>query len=87
LNIRPRTSFNKYARFSALAIQMGVIIGLFTWGGTEMDKAWRYGKFPLFTTILSLSGVAVALYLVLREVIRMGKEEEERDKQKKSDNA
>jgi hypothetical protein len=62
---------------------MGVIIALFTWGGTELDATFRQGKFPLWTTVLSLSGVGISIYLVIREVIKMSNEDEALEKQEK----
>jgi F0F1-type ATP synthase assembly protein I len=70
----PSSPNSKYARFSSLVIQMGVIIGLFSWLGTYLDKTNDSGR--LWTVILSLSGVAIALYLIIREVIKIGKEDE-----------
>lgn len=65
---------SKYARFSGLVIQMGAIIGLFTWFGVWLDGKYNTGQ--LWSIILSLSGVAIALYLVIREVTKISKEDE-----------
>ena len=52
-----------------MAIQMGVIIGLAVWGGSKLDE--RSGnKTPVFTIVLSLAGIAAALYLSLKDFIR-----------------
>lgn len=83
MNIRNRSGYNKYVRFSTLALQMGLIIGLATWGGTEIDEAIGDAKFPIWTLVLSLSGVGGSLYLAIREVIRMGKEEDEENERRK----
>ncbi len=64
---------SKFARFSSLGIQMGVIIGVFTWLGTYLDDRYQM-KTPWWTIGLTLFGVAAALILVIREVIKMGKE-------------
>lgn len=71
---KPKT-FSKYARFSGLGIQMGVIIGLFTWLGTYLDEKYNT-KTPWWTLGLSLFGVAAALYVMIKEVINMNKDEE-----------
>jgi F0F1-type ATP synthase assembly protein I len=61
------------ARFSTVGIQMGIIIGLFTWLGTFLDK--KYETTTAYWTIgLSLFGVFAGLILVIREVIKMNKE-------------
>lgn len=57
-----------YSRYSAIAIEMAVIIILASVGGVKLDKA--IGTEPLFTVILSLLGVAAAIWLVIREAIR-----------------
>jgi ATP synthase protein I len=69
-----RRSISTFARFSAVGIQMGVIIALFTWLGTYLDE--RFGtKTPWWTIGLSLFGVIAGLVLVIREVIKMSKDE------------
>lgn len=67
--------YSKYARFSGLGIQMGVIIGFFSWLGVYLDDKYQ-SKTPWWTIGLSLFGVATGLYLIIREVIKMGKDEE-----------
>ncbi|MDX9903864.1 MAG: AtpZ/AtpI family protein [Bacteroidales bacterium] len=57
-----------YSRYSAIAIEMAVIIILTSLGGVKLDKA--IGTEPLFTVILSLLGVAAAIWLVIREAVR-----------------
>jgi len=57
-----------YAKYSGIFFQMLVIIGGGTWLGSHLDKK-RAGDFPLFTVILSLSAVGIALYLVIKQVL------------------
>lgn len=71
---KPNNSLNQYARFSGVAIQMGVIIGLSAWGGKKLDEQFNLNK-PYLTIVCSLSGVGVALYLIIREIIKMGKKD------------
>ncbi len=58
-----------YLRFSGVAIQMGLII----WAGSELGK-WLDGKYPnddaLYTKIITLASVFLAMYLVISEVVR-----------------
>jgi F0F1-type ATP synthase assembly protein I len=63
---------SSFARFSSLGIQMGVIIAFFTWLGTFLDDYYKLNT-PWWTISLSLFGVMASLYLVIKEVIRMGK--------------
>jgi F0F1-type ATP synthase assembly protein I len=69
---KPNNSLNQYARFSGIAIQMGVIIGVSAWGGKKLDEYFNLNK-PYLTIVCSLVGVAFALYLIIKEVINMGK--------------
>lgn len=71
---KPNNSLNQYARFSGIAIQMGVIIGVSAWGGKKLDKYFNLNK-PYLTIVCSLVGVAFALYLIIKEVINMGKKD------------
>ena len=60
---------NLFFKYSSMAIQMGVIIGLAVWGGSKLDE--RSGnKTPVYTIVLSLAGIAAALYLSLKDFIR-----------------
>lgn len=70
-----KSGISKFARFSGLGIQMGAVIAIFTWLGTYLDKKFA-SKTPLWTIGLSLFGVMAGLYLVIKEVIKMGKEDE-----------
>lgn len=70
---KPRRQINAYAKYSGLAIQMGVIIGGLTWLGVFLDEKYNHGG-KAWTLSLSLFGVFAALYLVIREVINMSKD-------------
>lgn len=54
---------------------MGAIIGFSALGGQKLDEYFLMNK-PYLTIVCSLSGVAFALYLIIREVIKMGKNNE-----------
>ncbi|MDY0342037.1 MAG: AtpZ/AtpI family protein [Lentimicrobium sp.] len=74
-NRRPEgnsNSLNAYARYSAIAIQMGVVIAGCTIGGFKLDQ-WLNLKFPIFTLVLSLLGVSAAIYLLIRTVSKSDK--------------
>lgn len=59
---------NPLFRYGNMAIQMAVIIGLAVWGGQKLDK--RAGsKTPVYTIVLSLVGIAAALYLAIKDLI------------------
>jgi apolipoprotein N-acyltransferase len=71
---KAQSPMSKYARFSGIVIQMGLIIGFFSWLGVFLDGKFSSGK--LWTVVLSLSGVSIALYLIIKEVIKNSKEDE-----------
>lgn len=52
-----------------MAIQMAVVIGLSAWGGQKLDALYAL-QTPVFTIVLSLLGIAAALYLVLKDFIQ-----------------
>jgi F0F1-type ATP synthase assembly protein I len=63
---------NLFLKYSNLAIQMGVVIGLSAWGGQSLDEKYRLTT-PIWTIVCSLLGIAAALYLVLKDFIGHGK--------------
>lgn len=63
---------NVYVRFTSVVIQMGVIIGGFSWLGVYLDKK-QHLKTPIWTIILSLLGVFIAMYLIFKEVKNINK--------------
>ncbi len=71
-----------YAKYSSLAIQMGVIIVAGAFGGKELDKliAW---KFPVFTLVLTILGVIISVLYGMRELFRYNRGSGEQDKRKK----
>ena len=67
-----------YLKYSSLGFQMAITIGLAAWGGQYLDKKYQTEK-PVYTIILILAGIAIALYQVIREVSRLSKEDEENE--------
>lgn len=64
-----KNSLNSYARYSNIAIQMLVIILLGVFGGFKLDR-WLELQFPVFTVILSLLSVVLAIYLVTKDLLK-----------------
>ncbi|WP_313383661.1 AtpZ/AtpI family protein [Chishuiella sp.] len=58
---------NQYLKFSAMGTQMAITIALFAWFGNYLDKKLETSK-PLWTAGLSLLGVFVSLYLMLKQL-------------------
>ncbi|MCO6494608.1 MAG: AtpZ/AtpI family protein [Bacteroidetes bacterium] len=56
-----------YIKYSGIAFQMIVIICLSAFLGNWIDKHFD-NKIPIFTLILSLSGVALSIYQLIRTI-------------------
>jgi hypothetical protein len=48
---------------------MAVIIAAGAFGGLGLDR-WTQLKFPIFTIVLSLGAVVLAIYMVVRDLIK-----------------
>ena len=66
------SGLDKYAKYSGIAIQMGLILLLFVWGGKKLDQKFNQGE-NLYVIILSILGVFIALYISLKDFIRFKK--------------
>lgn len=71
-----KKQLNKYLRFSSIGIQMGAIIGGLAYLGVWLDEKYN-PEGHLYTLILTLFGVGASMYLVIREVIKMSKENDD----------
>jgi F0F1-type ATP synthase assembly protein I len=60
---------NNYARYSGIGVQMVIIILITVWGGIKLDKLFLL-ETPVFTIVLSLLGVAAAIYTAIKDFIR-----------------
>lgn len=61
-----KNPYNSYARYSGMAVQMIMIIFAGSFGGHKIDQ-WLGLPFPIFTVILSLGSVALAIWLLIKE--------------------
>lgn len=73
---KPKNTLNKFARLSGIAIQMGAIIFIGAYSGKLLDEKYPLNK-KWFTIVLTLLGVVVALYTVLKQVNKINNEENE----------
>jgi F0F1-type ATP synthase assembly protein I len=73
---KKKRPLSNYARFSGIAFQMIVIIGVGTYLGVFLDE-----KFPnehnIYTVIFSLTAVILSIYFVVRQIIKMSNRESE----------
>jgi F0F1-type ATP synthase assembly protein I len=67
-----RSSSNPYLKFTTAAFQMAAVIGGFTWLGIWLDQ--KFTTSSLFTIILALLGVGIGLYLIIKEVNALNRE-------------
>lgn len=58
--------YSSYARYWGLAVQMILIITAGSFGGYKIDD-WLNLSVPVFTLILSLSSVTLAIWLFIKE--------------------
>jgi len=69
---KKNSSSNAYLKLSSAAFQMAAVIGGFTWLGTWLDQKFKTSS--LFTIILALFGVGIGLYLIIKEVNALNRE-------------
>lgn len=66
-NTSGKTEVNAYAKYTGVVFQMIVVIGVFAFAGYKIDEAAGHAT-KWVTAALSLIGVFVSLYLVIRAV-------------------
>lgn len=69
---QPPKPLNACAKYSALGVQMAVVIGGGCYGGFKLDEYYK-NTTPIFTIILSLLSIAIAMYIVLKDFIKPSK--------------
>lgn len=55
-----------YSNYLTTSFKMAIAIGLGVFGGLKLDGLIGW-KFPLFTILLSLAGVALSIYILVRD--------------------
>ena len=58
---------NNYLKFTGMAFQMIVIIGLFSFAGYKIDEGANHHT-KWVTAALALTGVFISLYIVIRSI-------------------
>jgi F0F1-type ATP synthase assembly protein I len=64
----PKKPLN-YAKYSGMAFQMVAIIVGGVLAGIQLDK-WLKLKFPIFTLVLTLLSVFLAMYYFIKDIIK-----------------
>lgn len=62
-----RKNANNFARYSSISFQMLATIGVFAFAGYKIDE-YRGSRTPIFTALLSLLGVVISLYQVVKQL-------------------
>lgn len=65
---KPKKNFDDFIRYSSLAFEMIVIMGIGTWSGILIDD-WLDLGFPAFTLGLMILSVIGAIYHAIRKFI------------------
>jgi len=63
---------DSFAKYSTMAFQMVIIIGVGVFGGIKLDE-WLKLRFPLFTIVLSLAAVAISIYYMIKDLIKFNR--------------
>ena len=66
--IKKQKQLNSYVKYSSLATQMAVIIAAGIFFGEYLDKTHTL-ETPIYTIILSLLSIFLALYYVIKKII------------------
>ena len=69
---KKKQELSKFSFYSSMAFQMLVLIFAGVVGGVLVDR-WLHLKFPVFTIILSLFGIFLALYTTLKDLFKYDK--------------
>ncbi len=69
-NKKPKKQLKHIATLTGIAMQMGITIYLFVLLGKWLDKTYNNSE-KLYIIIATLSGVAVSLYMVLRQLKKL----------------
>jgi len=64
----PKKSLNDYAKYSSISLQMVTIILIGVFAGVKLDE-WLTNGTPVFTLILTVLAVVLAIYYVIKDLI------------------
>ncbi len=73
LNDDGKQKVNTYLKFTSIALQMAILITAAALGGRWLDEK-QDNELPIWTLVLILIAIFASLYQIIREVIKMGKD-------------
>ena len=65
---KPKQS-NNYLKYSSLAMQMAITIGVAAWAGYKADQYFEF-RFPVFLLTLSFAAFGGIMYRLYRSITR-----------------
>ena len=65
---KPKKQFDDFIRYSSLAFEMMIIMGIGVWLGVKIDQ-WLNMSFPAFTLGLMILSVIGAIYHAIRKFL------------------
>jgi hypothetical protein len=65
---KPKKKVDDFIRYSSLAFEMVVIMGIGVFAGVKIDS-WLGFKFPVFTFVLMILSVIGAIYHAIRKFL------------------
>ena len=65
---KPKKQFDDFIRYSSLAFEIMIIMGIGVWLGVKLDQ-WLNMSFPVFTLGLMILAVIGAIYHAIRKFI------------------
>lgn len=68
-NSKKKLPDNSYWKYSAMGLQMAAIIFVLTYLGIKTDE-WLHLTFPAFTISLSLLSVILAIWFVVKDLLK-----------------
>lgn len=71
---KQKKQLNAYARYSGIAIQMLAIIAIGSFAGVKLDDLYP-NKHNIYTIVLSLGAVIIAIVFVIRQIISASKDD------------
>ncbi|UBM62698.1 AtpZ/AtpI family protein [Candidatus Sulfidibacterium hydrothermale] len=71
-----KDALKAYAVYSALGMQMAVIVVAGAFGGRALDK-WGQWHFPVFTVVLTLLSIVLSILYGMREFFKQDKKRDE----------
>lgn len=63
------TKVKNYARYSGMAVQLGVTIAVGAFIGRKLDEWFAFEK-PLMTALFSLLATITGIYLLIKDIIQ-----------------